>query len=933
MRNFCSILVIALILSIPIPANAGDATPEMARDVASTHIDAVGDFDEHSIFVITPVIDSENGEKLGYIAHLSPRGYIAISADTDIRPVIAYSAENDLDMTDILENVPLRIFKRDMRVRLAARPFMSPNLIHRNNSLWRNYLGRSESFMAGIMDAFSLGPYLDTEWNQGDPYNIFCPIDPMTGGRCPIGCVVTAMAQIINYWEWPHSVAFDTSESYESDITMPPIFIDAPTASVDTIDYNADGLNPDDTTLAKLMFACGVSIFMQYSDEGSSAMSADVLAALLAKWDYATANGIFPTMPDFYTTMTLDVLEGRVSYLSLTDEEVGHAIVIDGYRESGENHVNYGWGGSADGWYFLPDSLPYGFTIANYAIVGILPPVITHRPVTGLRAEQLNGGYVHLIWNEPSLITEDVLHYNVYRRRVAEITNELMVTTGSMSFIDDDFDELTNYTYSVGAVYDCGESALEEIDQYSGIYNGWTRIIYRFGHERPYSIAPLGDGGFVAAGSRCETSGENREVYIIAMSFDGDMLWDKTYGGGEHDHATSIAKTSDSGYIVSGATESFGSGGSDIWLLRLDSEGDTLWTRTYGGAFDDISECITVCGDGGFLILGQTNDGVEDLMSLIKTNSSGTVEWEKTFGGGLVGKSIIDLSGVGYAVGGYANPGPIGSSDCFIMKTDDSGDSLWLRFYGGSSLDEAYSIAEAGDGGLVIAGKSRSFGMPLYTTTFCIKTDVDGDTLWSRTYGGMKNYGLNYISATEDGGFLAVGFVENESNDLYLQYLDSGGDTLATHIYSTISGEEGVAIIQLPDSGIAIAGRTYLSGSDDFWLMKVGGRINAPVREEERILLPETSDIQAYPNPFNSAVTISVGEGLRPSRVEIFDINGKRVRGFEGSRVRGGTPNAEHRAPINEFVWRPDESIGSGVYLIRAVGDEGYYLKRVVYLK
>ncbi|MCD6501591.1 C10 family peptidase [bacterium] len=380
-------------------------------------------------------IGGDVGKAPAYAVLLDPIGYVLVSGDSDVRPVIAYSFDSNLDPEPSPENFPLAIFLLDAQNRIAAASTRPRSVVRRNNELWRRYIEGAPSLFDEYTSATVFGPYIDTQWNQGDPYNMFCPIDPETGARCPIGCVVTAMGQIVNYWEWPPSITFDTTDSYISDATTPTIFIDAPTANMDTVDYNSDGTDPDDTTIAHLLFACGVAIHVQYQDGGSMATSPAVSTALLGHFGYLSADDIMPSSPTFYTEMVIDVMARRVPYMSMHSPDVGHGVVVDGYRESGEFHVNYGWGGVADAWYFLPESLVAGINIVDYGIVNIVPPVITHMPVENLAGDALTGGHVMLHWDAPLNITEPVIHYNIYRSTMSA-PFELLGNTHGLTFLD-----------------------------------------------------------------------------------------------------------------------------------------------------------------------------------------------------------------------------------------------------------------------------------------------------------------------------------------------------------------------------------------------------------------------------------------------------------------------------------------------------------------
>ena len=869
----------------------------------------------------------EDGEAPAYVVLLDPTGYILISGDNDVQPVMAYSFESSFETEPSKENFPLAVFLLDAQNRIAAIPTMSASYKRCNNELWHRYIEGSHSLFAEHTSTIIYGPYTDTRWNQGDPYNIFCPIDPETGERCPIGCVVTAMGQIMNYWEWPPSVTFDTTDSYISDATTPTIFIDAPTANMDTVDYNSSGIHPDDTTMARLLFACGVAIDMIYQDGGSMAYSHNVVPGFLDHFGYLTADGIMPSSPTFYTDLLLDVMDGRTPYMSIRSPEVGHGVVIDGWRETGEFHVNFGWGGTADAWYFLPESLAEDLTIVDFGIVNITPPVITHMPVENLVGDAIMGGHVMLTWEAPINITEPVLRYNIYRREVSDLFFDFIGNTHALRFMDRYPPELKLFEYAVSAVY-CNdvESKFRQVQVFTEIHDGWNRVVTGPGDETPNDVTSNGIGGFVAVGSQVITGSGNMNVYLVNISVSGNVIWTATYGGSEDDCGFSIERTGDGGYIVAGYTESFGAGGKDAWLLKLDADGDTTWTATYGGTGDDCARDVILSAAGGYSFVGCRDNGTEEEMSITKIDASGIAEWTRTFDG-FEGYSHFEGSGGTFYIGGFYTDGPIGNHDAMLMKTDSS-DSIWTRAYGGANLDEILSIVPSGDGGAVMAGITRSYGIPMFTSIYIVRTDSDGDTLWTRNYGGMKNFSANCLVALNDG-FLTIGSIVNSGNkDVYLLYADMNGDTIKSHTYSTAATDIGYAAVSLPDSSLAVVGRTFSYISNNFWMLKIGGPVS-PVAE----VIPQkpvSTNISAYPNPFNSAVTISVEEGLVPSRVEIFDIAGRMVANIP---VGAGLRPALGGSKTHPYVWTPDASLGSGVYLVRAtVGDMGI-TKRVVYLK
>jgi len=227
------------------------------------------------------------------------------------------------------------------------------------------------------------GPWVETQWGQEYPYNMLCPTDPYLGRKCPVGLLPLVMAQIINYHKYINDANFDDDDDYYSN----PIYIDDdhemydfpsfPELNVylDQIrDYYSNNNCLTDILIAALNFACGVSVEHQY------VFGVDVLSngcyALLNKFGYETATYTETINSDFYTALSTDMVESRPAMLAISQGAgTGHLVICDGYN-SDENtyHLNFGWNGAGDGWYSLPDGMPYGFNTIFAAIINIDSP-------------------------------------------------------------------------------------------------------------------------------------------------------------------------------------------------------------------------------------------------------------------------------------------------------------------------------------------------------------------------------------------------------------------------------------------------------------------------------------------------------------------------------------------------------------------------------
>jgi hypothetical protein len=295
---------------------------------------------------------------------------------------------------------------------------------------------------------------------------------------------------------------------------------------------------------------------------------------------------------------------------------------------------------------------------------------------------------------------------------------------------------------------------------YGGIYGGVGN-----------SVQQTFDGGYIIVGNVWNLSVGYTDVYLIKTNTNGDTLWTKTYGGSNSDYGYSVQQTTDSGYIVVGFSGSFSAGGDgDVYLIKTDVNGDTLWTKTYGGINNDDAFSVHQTNDGGYVIAGSI-----------------------------------------YILG-------LGKWNVFLLKTDYMGNFNWLKSYGGSNDDLAYSVQQANDGGYVIAGTTDSFGSG-DNDVYVIKTDSIGDTLWTKTYKGVNNDIGRAISKTTDAGFIIVGIT---GGGLYLIKIDSIGNVIWSKTYGGVNYADGRSIQQTADGGYIVAGGTnsFGAGNYDIYLIK-----------------------------------------------------------------------------------------------------------------
>jgi len=246
-------------------------------------------------------------------------------------------------------------------------------------------------------------------------------------------------------------------------------------------------------------------------------------------------------------------------------------------------------------------------------------------------------------------------------------------------------------------------------------------------------------------------------VFFTFEAIQACQSWSRTFGGSESDWGFSGQQTSDGGYILLGTTWSYGAGDYDFWLIKTDAAGNKEWERTFGGSDWDWGTSVQQTRDGGYILLGSTcsyGAGEWDFW-LIKTDSQGNKQWTKTFGGSEddQGYSVQQASDGGYILLGYTESYGAGSADFWLIKTDSQGTKQWAKTFGGSEDDWGLSVQQTKDGGYILRGHTYSYGAGS-ADSWLIKTDAQGNKQWERTFGGAEDDQGYSVQQTKDGGYI-----------------------------------------------------------------------------------------------------------------------------------------------------------------------------------
>jgi len=309
----------------------------------------------------------------------------------------------------------------------------------------------------------------------------------------------------------------------------------------------------------------------------------------------------------------------------------------------------------------------------------------------------------------------------------------------------------------------------------------------------------------------------SKRIYLKSSSV---SVWEKVIGGSSDDIAYSIIQSSDGGYVVVGTTSSFGAGLYDIYVVKLDSNGNVQWSKTIGGSGDDVAISVIESSDKGYVIAGYSNsfgvtgDKWADAY-VVKLDSAGNILWAKTFGNGLFAASVIESSDGGYVVAGAK----------FLMKIDNLGNVLWAKYIG-CLYEAAYSVIQSSDGGYVVVGHTS---LPGSGYDICvIKLDYAGDILWTKVISGPGIENVMSVIESLNGGYIIVGrtgptYIGGGNGDIYIAKLGLNGNILWSKTIGGSGDDVGMSIIRSSDGGYVVAGWTqsFGAGGYDIYLVKI----------------------------------------------------------------------------------------------------------------
>jgi hypothetical protein len=475
----------------------------------------------------------------------------------------------------------------------------------------------------------------------------------------------------------------------------------------------------------------------------------------------------------------------------------------------------------------------------------------------------------------------------------------------------------------------------------------WSKCYGGTRNDFPSSLLSTRDGGYIMAGSTASTDKDiflhhgDYDVWVVKLNSDGSIKWEKTFGGTGGDAAGGIIQAFDGSYLIAGSTNSNDGdvtgahGGSDVWILKIDSLGNLLWEKTYGGSNNEAAATIMEAGEGGYAIFGTTNStdgdvkgfhgGIGSDIWIFTITGTGTIIWQKTLGGSGddQASSFIRTSDGGYALTGFTNSvdgdllGRVRdtTTDLWALKLTGAGELLWQKTFGGSSYEQGNAIIETLDHGFGIIGSTLSNDGDVsglhgfYSDAWLLKLGSTGTMQWQKTYGGTQGeIGFSIIQKQDSGYVVAASTVSEDgdvsglhgSTDCWIFKTTKTGDLLWQ---KTLGGSKedaslGAGIIPTPDSGFLVASMTKSSDGDvlarkgdstkdwDIWLVKLSpekAAVNNFSNDNEKLF-------SVYPNPSVGPVKFRYNlPTLSEISIEIFNPLGEKLRTLLNSKEEAGT--------------------------------------------
>jgi len=496
----------------------------------------------------------------------------------------------------------------------------------------------------------------------------------------------------------------------------------------------------------------------------------------------------------------------------------------------------------------------------------------------------------------------------------------------------------------------------------------WQKSLGGSGNDYANSIHQTADGGYIVAGYTSSNDGDvsgnhgGDDIWVVKLTAAGNKEWSKTFGGSRNEVASYVVQTADLGYVIAGTTYSNdgdvtrNQGNSDAWVIKLDNAGTIQWQKTFGGGHIDAATSVQQMPDGGYIVGCYTisentgdiigNNGGTDCW-IVKLTSTGSIAWSLCLGGRSeeFARTVQQTADGGYVMGGYTMSvdgdvsGNHGSYDYWVVKLDNIEEVQWKKTLGGTGSDILTSMVQTTDGGYIIAGHVYSqdgdiagsgFHGPFFDDYWVVKLSSTGAIQWKKALGGFGNDLAQSVQQTADGGYIVFGFVTSNDgnvsgNNGFMNYwivkLNSQGSIEWQKALGG-SGQEGFnaipdavdgahSIQQTTDLGYIFAGYSKSNDGDvsgnhggfDYWVVKLSN----PLGTDDFL----SKSVSVYPNPASERVFVRTDADARLSEVSLYDLLGQLLR-----------TTKENSISVS--------GLSKGVYFLQVKTDKGEATKKIM---
>ncbi|MCK9271619.1 MAG: T9SS type A sorting domain-containing protein [Bacteroidales bacterium] len=507
----------------------------------------------------------------------------------------------------------------------------------------------------------------------------------------------------------------------------------------------------------------------------------------------------------------------------------------------------------------------------------------------------------------------------------------------------------------------------------------WQQCFGGSNEERAMDIIPVGSEYFIVGWTESDDGDisfnqGSGDAWILKIDSVGNILWEKTYGGSNGEFWRRIFPAPGNCYYLLGASGSSDGDisydpyprSNDLWIAKIDNNGNLIWEEIIGGSMIDMVESGALTNDGGVAVFGWTgsqngdvsvNYGMYD-MWLVKLNSDGEIMWDRSYGTDDFdyGIDIIQTSDGGFLIGGASTIGNGGNltcepfnynAECIILKLDSIGNIEWQNCYGGSDHDGINAVLELQDGYIFSAygwsgdGDLTESGWHGEGDIWVVKIDFWGNIIWQKCYGGSKYESAKNIFSTNNNEFVLIGATQSQNgdvtnnhslsefdNDIWFLKIDSTGEIINQKCFGGIGNEfiYGGAV-QKGDNNYVIAAYTGYgpsydvgctphggNGDKDWWVFEIK---DTTVGVQEQ--LPATKGITAYPNPARDYVCFEYsGQQTPKAGIMIFNRMGAQISNpvfyNSGSKIIWDTRQVP--PGVYFYTWSAQDFTGSGKIVI-----------------